>query len=222
MITTELKIAGKVYRKNFFRLTLPFLIPFGLSVYFRAFGNTLPFIPQILVWTGISLICLILLSGTVIDTWGAIKRKQFSLRKNWLQVSSRIPQLLLATILALAPWLTLFYLFLEFFNFFLVVALVIYPFFFPFLLPSLLISGSDVMGGLRNSITTSWNYSTKAAVVTYVPGMLGGILSIMGLASLIYLFLLPAWMVLTTATYYKVSECSDKSVKPLSLDEESK
>lgn len=209
MITTELKIAGKIYGKNFFRLTLPFLIPFGLSVFFRGFRNTLPFIPRMLTLTGISFICLMLLGGTVIDTWGALKSKQFSLRKNWLQVSSRIPRLLLATILVLAPWLTLFYLFLEFFNFFLFVTLVIYPFFFPFLLPSLLISGSGMMGGLRNSITTSWNYSTKAAVVTYVPGILGGILSIIGLASLIYLFLLPAWMVLTTVTYYKVSQRSD-------------
>ncbi|MFB6214349.1 MAG: hypothetical protein ABEI54_00625 [Candidatus Bipolaricaulia bacterium] len=79
-----------------------------------------------------------------------------------------------------------------------------------------------MMGGLRNSITTSWNYSTKAAVVTYVPGILGGIFSLIGLASLIYLFLLPAWMVLTTVTYYKVSQHSDTYVNPLTSDEGSK
>lgn len=202
-----IKVA-RIYGRNFFRLTLPFILFFGLSL--CAGFYDFPEVLWIKVFIGLILgsFGLFGASNAVIDTWGALSGLEFGLRENWKYIWRKFPVLLFSTALAVTPWLLIFYLFLNFFSFLLFVFLAVYPFFFAYLIPSLLIGKNGPLAGIKESFQTSWSNSTRTAAAIYLPGFLvGGLISI-EIYSPILLLIAPVWLVLVTVNYCKSNRCS--------------
>ncbi len=180
---------------------MPFLVLFAVSLlwnrYFPYGGRVL----QSLSGLGLAILGLIVVSGATVDTWGALENKNFGLHKCWSYVLSSLPKILLTVSIAAIPWLLLFYLFLNFFSFFLFVPLAIYPFFFAFTLPELLIGGSGPIETFRNSFNFSLAHSTRTVLLTYLPIVLVILLITFGFYSLTLLLVLPTWTVLLSSNY---------------------
>lgn len=202
-----IKVA-RIYGRNFFRLTLPFILFFGLSL--CAGFYDFPEVLWIKVIIGLILGSFGLLGAgnAVIDSWGALSGLEFGLSENWKYTWRKLPLLLSSTAIAVAPWLLVFYLFLNFFSFLLFIVLAVYPFFFVYLIPSLLIGETGPLAGIKESFQISWSNSTRTAAVTYLPGFLVAGLIAIEIYSPIVLLLAPAWLVLVTATYCKSNQCS--------------
>ncbi|MEF8836844.1 MAG: hypothetical protein V5A87_03230 [Candidatus Bipolaricaulota bacterium] len=197
----ELKETAKIYGKNFFRLTLPFLVFFGFYIIGGSFafpqGSTVKIIYGFLL----GLLALFCSSSVAVDSWGSLHNLEFGLIENWKYVLGKLPVLLLSTLITVAPWLVLFYLFLNFYSFFLFVPLAVYPFFFLYLLPSVLVGGAGPVAAIRDSFKVSWSNSTRTAILTYLPGFSATALVAIEIHSPVILILVPAWIVLITANY---------------------
>jgi hypothetical protein len=210
------KIAG-LYGRNFFRLTLPFLLVLAVSLGVGLFGPPEAPLPTVLVGLAFGLLLLFAAGSATIDSWGAYHGLEFGLRQNWKYLGKKLPLLLVSTVVTASPWLLMLYLFLNFYSFFLFVPLAVYPFFFVYLVPGLLIKDEGPVAAVKDSFRTSWSHTTRTAVITYVPGMLVIGLSSVGIYSPIFLLIAPVWFVFLTVTYCNFTECP-KSIEGLNLD----
>ncbi|MBS3786932.1 hypothetical protein KGY79_01900 [Candidatus Bipolaricaulota bacterium] len=200
--------AVKIYGRNFFRLILPFILFFGLSLGAGFYEPTEVLLIKAITGLILGLFGLFAAGNAVIDTWGAFSGLEFDLSENWKYAWRKFPVLLSSTAIVIVPWLLIFYLFLNFFSFLLFVVLAVYPFFFTYLIPSLLIGENGPLSGIKESFQTSLSNSTRTAVVTYLPCFLVvGLISI-EIYSPIVLLIAPAWLVLVTVTYCKSNQCS--------------
>lgn len=201
-----LKRSLRVFGKNFFRLTLPFLLLLGVTI---GRGNLAVFqslTAGVVSLLGVAFLGFFCISALVLDTWGALNHRQFGIRENWGYVARNMPRLLLAVFIAGTPWLVILYLFFHFFNFFLFLPLAIYPFFFVFTLPELLINGSGPVEAFRTSFQLSLTYSTRTILLTYLPGTLVTYLYFLGFQSLVVLLVIPAWFVAISTQYCILTE----------------
>ncbi|MBS3736584.1 hypothetical protein KGY72_05390 [Candidatus Bipolaricaulota bacterium] len=202
----ELKETATIYGKNFFRLTLPFLVFFGFSltggIYAFPQGSTVKVTYGFLL----GLLALFCSSSVAVDSWGSLHNVEFGLIENWKYTLGKLPVLLLSTLIAIVPWLVLLYLFLNFYSFFLFVPLAVYPFFFLYLLPSVLVGNAGPVAAIRDSFKTSWSNSTRTATLTYLPGFSATALVVIEIYSPVILILVPAWIVLITVNYCHLNQ----------------
>ncbi len=197
----ELNRASKIYGRNFFRLTLPFIVYFGSSIACGTYLFPRGQLTKLLCGLLLGLFGLLCTSGSIIDSWGALNNRQFSFREAWNYILHNFHLILPSIILAIVPWLLLLYLFLNFLSFFLFVPLAVYPFFFIYLLPSILLGRNGSIAAIKESIQIAWSHSTRTVLLTYLPGLLViGLISI-GVYSPIVLVITPAWIVLVTTNY---------------------
>ncbi len=206
-IITDLKEPFEIYFKNFIRLTIPYLFLVGgyiASVRFVPFSNT--------VLLGTFLFCfgflaLIIVSLTVVDVWGAASGYNFGLGDNALYILKNLPGLLSSVILITPVGFLILYLFLNFFSFYLFIPLAFYPFFFIYLLPIVLLTERGILEGVRRSFDMAWKNFKRTAIITFIPAIIIGYISSFFLYEIVFLFLLPIWVVLITSNFCRISEC---------------
>lgn len=201
-----LKRSLRVFGKNFFRLTLPFLLLLGVTIGRGSLAVFQSLTAGIVSLLGEAFLGLFCISGLILDTWGALNNRQFGFRESWGYVARNLPRLLLSVLIAAAPWLMILYLFFHFFNFFLFLPLAVYPFFFVFTLPELLINDSGPFEAFQASFQLSLTHSTRTILLTYLPGTLATYLYFLGFQSLVVLLVIPAWFVTISTQYCILTE----------------
>lgn len=210
-IITDLKESFEIYFKNFIRLTIPYFLLVGgyiTSVRFIPFSNT--------VLLGTFLFCfgiltLITVSLTVVDVWGAASGYDFGLGDNALYVLKNLLRLFSSVILITPPGFLILYLFLNFFSFYLFIPLAFYPFFFIYLLPIVLLTEKGILEGVRRSFDMAWKNFKRTATITFIPAIIVGYISSFLLYEIVFLFLLPIWVVLITRNFCSISECESST-----------
>jgi len=205
----ELKLAGKIYAKNILRISLPFILYFGLYLASGAFLLPEGRLSVLIYGVGLGLLGILCFASTIVDSWGALNDGKFGLAKNWTYVVGKLPELIAGALICFVPWLLIFYLFLNFYSFLLFVPLAVYPFFFVYLLPGILVRDRRITGAIRDSFRTSWSNSTRTAILTYVPGFLAIGLIAIDIYSPIFLLIAPMWSVLVTTNYCSLTGSSE-------------
>ncbi len=201
-----LKRSLRVFGKNFFRLTLPFLLLLGVNLGRGSLAVLQRLPASIVSLLGVAFLGFFCISGLILDTWGALNNCQFGVRESWGYVARNLPRLLLTVLIAGAPWLVILYLFIHFFNFFLFLLLAVYPFFIVFTLPELLINDSGPVEALRTSFQLSLTHSTRTILLTYLPGTLATYLYFLDFQSLVVSLVIPAWFVTISTQYWILME----------------
>lgn len=206
-IVTDLKASFEIYFKNFIRLTIPYLL---LVVGYFALVRFVPFSNTLLLGAFLSslgFLALMAVSLTVVDVWGVASGYNFGLEDNALYVLNNLPKLLSSVILITPPGFLILYLFLNFFSFYLFIPLAFYPFFFIYLLPIVLLTEKGVLGGVRRSFDMAWKNFQRTAIITFIPAIITGYASSFLLYEIVFLFLLPIWVVLITRNFCSIAEC---------------
>lgn len=199
-----LKLSTRVYKKNFFRLSLSFVILSLVLTPFFIFNLIDPtFGPFGLGFQAFFFFPIIFCAGGVItDTRGAMEAKDIKFSETWRTVFRNLPKMYLAFLIVYLPWVTLLYFLFEYWSFFIAVPLLFLPFFSMYVLPDVFFTNPAFpWKSIANSFKITWENLIKS-MVFFFPFLLVGIyLFLFGLWILVTCFLLPFWFVLITVAY---------------------
>lgn len=192
------------YRKNFLFLVVSFCvtaIPLQLIAIFS---------PDSITWQlfiGFLFVLGFFLSASF-DTL-AVRNLNESKRTNLLSllkgISTRLIQLFgLGGFIFCSLILTL-YLLAQFLNFVFSLATLFIPVFLVFALPEILINESGLIGGLRKSVSLSWDNLLRTATLVLIPGVIIIYLWFSGFWIFAWCFLIPFLVVSSTELYLSLT-----------------
>lgn len=193
------KVAG-IYFKNFLRLTLPYILPVGGYSFSPVRIST----PLAIIF---AVVYFFAIGITVMDVWGALNDLSFGLLNNIFYVIRKIPQLIISLILVLPPGVLIFYLFLNFFSYYLFVLLAAYPFFIIYVIPISLIGCQGPLKSIKSSFELAWEHPGRTALLTFPPVLIITYLFVYSWRVFNFLFFVPIWVTLITQSYCKIVNC---------------